>query len=391
MKNRSVLVGVLGVALICLGCSNERREAKPESIKTSAKEGSKTQDPLVLDSATLARCKAATVLVGNFEGGRLHSTGSGFISDDGAAVITNKHVVTGSDNEVDVCKLAINTGTSRGRLQRVEPDDISVFGLKLNSPKYDELDVAVIRTKDKLGEPLPLGNTENLSETEAVWAFGFPRGTNIRTIDENLPSVTVHVMSCERIERKGEKVKVAQLAGSPTHGDSGGPVITRDGNVVGVLQARAEHGSSIIYAVPTQAVRDLIKRGTDPGTLAKQWKRPLGEAVVVAKASDAEAEKPRHPNPKPVLVGKSALSYYILGESDLEGLSARELTILRNEPFARRGYMFHRRELRAIFAGSNWYVPRTSNLAAVQRALSRIEASNVIFIKRFQRERGLDW
>lgn len=68
-----------------------------------------------------------------------------------------------------------------------------------------------------------------------------------------------------------------------------------------------------------------------------------------------------------------------LGESDLAGLSLAELRLMRNEIFARRGYIFRREDLRRHFAAQPWYRPRfddvTAQLAPVERAnLQAIQA-----------------
>lgn len=72
-------------------------------------------------------------------------------------------------------------------------------------------------------------------------------------------------------------------------------------------------------------------------------------------------------------------------------MSAVSLTILRNKPFARRGYRLSRSELRSAFESSNWYHARTRNLSAVESDFNSKERHNINLIREYQTEHGLDW
>jgi serine/threonine protein kinase len=71
-----------------------------------------------------------------------------------------------------------------------------------------------------------------------------------------------------------------------------------------------------------------------------------------------------------------------LDDSDLSGLSQYDLKIMRNEIFARHGYIFKTDEMRSHFESQSWYTGRYSN---VDGMLSGIEKSNINLIKRFER------
>lgn len=191
------------------------------------------------------------------------------MSDDGLTVFTNRHVVVGQDDEVDPLKIVFYSGTDHPKLVQVDVASIKVFeGTLPLDEHYHEKDVALIRLKNKVAEPLKLGKSETREETQPVWLLGFPHGTQIR-MDTDMPSPTVHSMRIERLERKNGSVRVIQLGGSPTHGDSGGPVIDSEGNVVGLMQAK-DLDSSIVYAVPTLTIRNLIDAGKSSKLVASE-------------------------------------------------------------------------------------------------------------------------
>lgn len=72
-------------------------------------------------------------------------------------------------------------------------------------------------------------------------------------------------------------------------------------------------------------------------------------------------------------------------ESDLSLLSAKELTYLRNQIYAKHGYVFKSQELNTYFKQFNWYHPDPNVTAAV---LNDTEKANAEFIKRYQEQNG---
>lgn len=72
---------------------------------------------------------------------------------------------------------------------------------------------------------------------------------------------------------------------------------------------------------------------------------------------------------------------HLLTENDLIGLSKSELRILRNEIYARHGYIFKSQDLRDYFSTKSWYSPRYDDVSS---QLSTIEKKNVEFIKKHE-------
>ena len=66
----------------------------------------------------------------------------------------------------------------------------------------------------------------------------------------------------------------------------------------------------------------------------------------------------------------------VLTEKDLEGYSKEQLRIMRNEIFARHGYIFKTYKMRNYFNGQYWYKPDTATVV-----LSEIEIKNVELMK----------
>lgn len=74
-------------------------------------------------------------------------------------------------------------------------------------------------------------------------------------------------------------------------------------------------------------------------------------------------------------------SLKLLSEDDVANLSKEELELMRNEIFARHGYCFKKKTLRATFENADWYVPNTAD---VTKDLTPIEKKNIALIKRYE-------
>lgn len=108
------------------------------------------------------------------------------------------------------------------------------------------------------------------------------------------------------------------------------------------------------------------------------------EEVVTEKASE-----PTLPDYEPAPAAEAEtvnwyediLSVRELTYEDIVGLTKEELRLLRNEIFARHGYIFQSEDLANHFAQLDWYTPVSSNVFG---ELSAIEKANVDFLKKYE-------
>ena len=70
-----------------------------------------------------------------------------------------------------------------------------------------------------------------------------------------------------------------------------------------------------------------------------------------------------------------------LSYDDVQYLSSRDLKIMRNEIFARHGYIFKTSDMIQHFSQQSWYRPSNDDVTAY---LSKIEKENVDFIKMYE-------
>jgi hypothetical protein len=71
----------------------------------------------------------------------------------------------------------------------------------------------------------------------------------------------------------------------------------------------------------------------------------------------------------------------LLRFSDVDGLTPWDLKVMRNEIFARHGYIFKTKEMSDYFGQQRWYKPLYSDVSSL---LSVIEKKNIDFIKQYE-------
>jgi len=162
--------------------------------------------------------------------------GSGFVIDASGIIVTNFHVVEGSDR----VEVVFNDGTKL---------PAEVVG------RDKEVDIAVLRVKPVQPlKPVTFGDPEKLRVGEWVLAMGNPFGIGL--------SATSGIVSGRnRDMRTGKYDNFIQTDASINKGNSGGPLFNLAGEVVGVNTAiLSPTGGSvgIGFAVPTSTFRPVV-------------------------------------------------------------------------------------------------------------------------------------
>jgi S1-C subfamily serine protease len=148
---------------------------------------------------------------------RIRGVGSGVVIVDKGVILTNLHVVNGAQH----IQVVFADGTE---------SDATVIGLQ------PENDLAVLQAKTIPDDLVPatLRSTRDLAMGDQVIAVGFPFGIG--------PSVSAGVVSGLRREYRSPEGKrlltnLIQFDAAANPGNSGGPLATMDGEVVGIVTA----------------------------------------------------------------------------------------------------------------------------------------------------------
>ena len=167
-------------------------------------------------------------------------TGSGFLWDDEGHVVTNYHVVRGSD----FVQVKLADGTEW---------EAEVLG---TAPEFD-IAVLKIEASADLLLPLATGRSDNLEVGQKVYAIGNPFG-----LDQTLTTGIVSGLGREIDSQSGDSIRgVIQTDAAINPGNSGGPLLDSRGRLIGVntaILSRSGTSAGVCFAVPVNTVRATV-------------------------------------------------------------------------------------------------------------------------------------
>jgi len=194
--------------------------------------------PVALDDPELQRAAASVARVsGNAYACGRGSAGSGFvIAED--RVVTNAHVLAGVDTPIVELP---GVAAREGRVVYFDPID----------------DLAVIAVDDLGADALPFSPT--LAAGDAAAVQGYPYGGPFTMVTAGVESVgTAQVPDVYDESSNPREIYALDAVVRP--GNSGGPLLTDDGAVAGVVFARAENDENLGYAMTMAELDPVIAR-----------------------------------------------------------------------------------------------------------------------------------
>ena len=197
-------------------------------------------------------------------------TGSGFLVDSDGHIVTNQHVV-------DVA----------GEITVIFHDGRKVSAARLGASAADDLALLKVDPEDVQSvEPLPLADSDSVTAGEMAIAIGSPF--------REFNSVTVGVVSgIDRSRATSELLRpipgLVQTDAALNPGNSGGPLLNANGEVIGVNSAVEVNSlvqTGVGYAIPADTVKYLL----DDLKAPREFKRPylgISGIPVTREISDA--------------------------------------------------------------------------------------------------------
>ncbi len=193
------------------------------------------------------------------------ATGSGFVIDMDGHIVTNEHVVSTADS----LQVTFNSGSiATAEVLGTDPD----------------ADLAVIKVdvEAELLVPLPLGDSSSLRVGQRIVSIGNPAGLEgtmtlgvVSALHRNLPATADETASFQNPD-------IIQTDAAIYFGNSGGPLLDLQGNVVGVTTAIAApdgYPIGLAFAVPVDTVKRVAPSLISDGEYAYPY---LGVTGVTA-------------------------------------------------------------------------------------------------------------
>lgn len=191
------------------------------------------------------------------------SAGTGFILSADGVVATNRHVIPDDNSQISV---TLSDGT--------ELDNVEVIG---RTAANDPLDIAFLKIKDTKGKelkPVKLANPDTKIDVgQKVVAIGNALGQFQNTVTSGIISGFGRDIETAGGQGESEGLQnLLQTDASINQGNSGGPLVSINGEVIGINTAVAGSGAENIgFAIPINDVRGIIKSVLERGELLRPY------------------------------------------------------------------------------------------------------------------------
>ena len=174
--------------------------------------------------------------------------GTGFIVSSNGYIVTNAHV---SGEKYSSCYVTLENGqTHNGSVVWSNANlDLSIVKIEVNNLNY-----------------VSLGNSSEARIGKTVYAIGNPIGFEFqRTVTSGIVSAVDRTLI---LEENGTKVYMSDLIQTDAtinSGNSGGPLITSNGEVIGVNSIKIISAEGIGFAIPIDVIKPIVEKFVSTG------------------------------------------------------------------------------------------------------------------------------
>lgn len=242
-----ILVAII-IGVIVVGGVGYVGIQKFRGQKTELGQGILSRQTTLSNSEIINRIKPATVYV-ETEGG----VGSGMLIDSDGYILTNAHVVSG----VSAAKVKLSDG--------------SLFSAEVTG-RDEIMDLAVLKIAGNNLPKVTFGNSDNIVQGEDVFTLGYPFGL------EGDVSFKEGTISRKVID---DDMTYLETSAEIHPGNSGGPLINKYGEVIGVNTAMLGQqiegvtlGETIKLAIPINVAKSIITELKSGRNIVVEQKKP---------------------------------------------------------------------------------------------------------------------
>jgi serine protease Do len=281
MRNR--LASILALILLCfgvgfgggwLGAHSYNNDGGLAASSTAAKQQYISNESELI--ASIAKTVGQSVVsvdvesevpaqdfFGNTRTQSQQAAGTGFIISNDGTIVTNRHVVPDGTTNVSI---TLSDGTRY--------DDVDVVGRTASSSSQD---VAFLKINDLKGKklvPAVLGDSSKTEIGDRVIAIGNALGQFQNTVTSGIISGFGRdvVAGDESGGQTNENLTdLFQTDTAINQGNSGGPLVNINGEVIGINTAIASNAQNIGFAQPINDVKGLISSVLEGGKLQQPY------------------------------------------------------------------------------------------------------------------------
>jgi len=228
------------------------KEVKEEIVTIPVLE--KEETPTIVSAVKKARPAVVSVILNDKISSKQVGSGSGFLISLDGLIVTNRHVV--SSDEVTLKVLLNNSMEYTATLLDRDP----------------VLDVALLKISGSNFPYLKLADSDTLEVGETVIAIGNALGEFKNTVSAGVVSgLSRSITAGDSFGQMEYLDKVIQTDAAINRGNSGGPLLNINGQVVGINVAMVEGSSSIGFSLPINSVKDAINSVKKTGIISRPY------------------------------------------------------------------------------------------------------------------------
>jgi S1-C subfamily serine protease len=183
------------------------------------------------------KTRSSIALVFTYKGSDLHSKGSGFVFSKKGLLVTCNHVVSEKDAKVYL----------------KFPGLAEVIAAKVVI-RDEEHDIALLKFENDALVPLKRCDEGKIKEGMEVIFSGYPF---------SLSSLTTHQGILSAIIEDATGVKTYLIDGTVNSGNSGCPLMNKDGEIIGVVNAKRRERTDLLDKVENMAMGAVSLHGVD--------------------------------------------------------------------------------------------------------------------------------
>lgn len=226
--------------------------------------------------------------------------GTGIVIDKSGLVITNRHVVPAGATKVSI---TLSDGT--------QLDNVEVIG---RTSESDPLDIAFLKINDAKGKdltPAKIGDSGKVGIGDSVIAIGNALGQFQNSVTSGIISgYGRNIEASDGSGGAGESLQnLFQTDAAINQGNSGGPLMNLEGEVIGINTAVASgDAQNIGFAIPINDVKGVIASVMEKGKLERPFIGLVFISITpdMAKNYDLGAEQGAYVPPS-IMVGQKSV------------------------------------------------------------------------------------
>jgi S1-C subfamily serine protease len=196
------------------------------------------------------------------------AAGTGIIISSNGVIMTNRHVVPAGTTSVSI---TLSDGT--------QFDNVKVLGRTSSS---DSIDVAFLKIQNLKGHkltPAVIGDSSGAKVGDSVVAIGNALGEFQNTVTSGIISGFGRQVQASSDNSDGSQSAASsedldnliQTDAAINEGNSGGPLVNLNGEVIGMNTAIASDAENIGFAIPIDDIKGLISQVLKSGTFSRPF------------------------------------------------------------------------------------------------------------------------